>query len=311
MTSNEKVPLEDIVSVNVVRAGSSYVSMEVKGVSLVARIDSGAEISILSSTVYDKFVRKPGTLKDVNMKMADGTVLLGFIVHPVNMEIGRQTFKERLYVAPISDEMLLGHDLLLHLGVLLDLKSDTLVINNEHIPLNTHFKDGKPVVARVTIAKRTVVPPNSVVRLKCDMCVQMKDYFVEPKTDMKLVVPRVVRHGGDCPVVSFINPSENYRVLKKGSIIGNAYECSEFQEDPFCEQSADVTCSTVKEGELCNHQCEKGPKEVPSHLQEMYVKSIVGLNEEQAKELAKLLCNFQDVFAKDDYDLGSFNQIEH
>ncbi|KAH3742095.1 hypothetical protein DPMN_048829 [Dreissena polymorpha] len=52
MTSNEKVPSEDIVSVNVVRAGSSYVSMEVKGVSLVARIDSGAEISILSSTVY-------------------------------------------------------------------------------------------------------------------------------------------------------------------------------------------------------------------------------------------------------------------
>ncbi|KAH3726152.1 hypothetical protein DPMN_052008 [Dreissena polymorpha] len=90
---------------------------------------------------------------------------------------------------------------------------------NISLALNTHFKDGHPVVARVPIAKRTVVPPNSVVRLKCDMSVQMKDYFVEPKTDMKLVVPRVVRHGGDCPVVSFINPTENYRVLKKGSII--------------------------------------------------------------------------------------------
>ena len=88
-------------------------------------------------------------------------MLKGFIIEPLKLQLGSQTFKENIYIAPISDEMLLGHDLLHHLGVLLDMHSNTLVLNDEKIPVETIFKEGKPAVARVSLTKRVVVPPNS------------------------------------------------------------------------------------------------------------------------------------------------------
>ncbi|KAH3832738.1 hypothetical protein DPMN_106032 [Dreissena polymorpha] len=45
-----------------------------------ARVDSGADISILSSEVYDRLKRKPGKVKDINMQLADkNSILKGFV----------------------------------------------------------------------------------------------------------------------------------------------------------------------------------------------------------------------------------------
>ena len=76
--------------------------------------------------------------------------------------------------------MLLSHGLLHLLGVLLDMHSNTLVLNDEKIPVETIFKDGKPAVARVSLTKRVVVPPNSAVRLPCKMDTTLDDYYIEP-----------------------------------------------------------------------------------------------------------------------------------
>ena len=109
--------------------------MNVGGIPIKARIDSGAEITILSSKIFEKFSKQPTIVKKVVMQMADyDAVLQGFIVKPVQMKLGSQVFKERLYVAPITDDMLLGHDILHHLGVLLDLQTDTLILKDERIP---------------------------------------------------------------------------------------------------------------------------------------------------------------------------------
>ena len=61
-----------------------------------ARIDSGAEITILSMHVYDELPVKPDKVRDVVMKMADkDTLLTGFITKPIQLQIGSQTFLER------------------------------------------------------------------------------------------------------------------------------------------------------------------------------------------------------------------------
>jgi len=60
--------------------------------------------------------------------MADkDNVLKGFVTRPVQMRLGSHIFKERLYVAPISDEMLLGHDIMHRLGVLHDMPADLFI----------------------------------------------------------------------------------------------------------------------------------------------------------------------------------------
>ena len=94
--SNSKNNSEEKVKIHQVKAGSSFVQLNVGGIPVKARIDSGVEITILSSKIFEKFSKQPTIVKKVVMQMADNdAVLQGFIVKPVQMKLGSQVFKER------------------------------------------------------------------------------------------------------------------------------------------------------------------------------------------------------------------------
>ncbi len=50
---------------------------------------------------------------------------------------------------------------------------------------------------------------------------------------------------------------------------------------------------------------------VPHHLHEVFKSSTGKLTEDQSKSLARLLCEFSDVFAENEFDLGDLTAIEH
>ena len=114
--------------------------------------------------------------------------------------------------------MLLGHDILHHLGAMLDLNTETLFLNGERIPMHTKFRDDTSIVAKVTVAKRIVVPPNSAVRLRCKISTQLDDYVIEP-TDkvMKLgvLMPRCVRPSKSEPIICLVNTTDSYKTIKR------------------------------------------------------------------------------------------------
>ena len=153
---------EESVYIHQVRAGSSFVQLKVGSIDINARIDSGAEITILSSKIYEKLNKAPAKVKEVGLQMADkDTVMKGFIIQPLKMKLGNQCFSERVYVASIGDDMLLGHDLLHHLGVCLDMRTDTLILNEEQIPVTTSFNNNTPTVARVSVKQKVRLPPST------------------------------------------------------------------------------------------------------------------------------------------------------
>ena len=153
---------EESVYIHQVRAGSSFVQLKVGSIDINARIDSGAEITILSSKIYEKLNKAPAKVKEVGLQMADkDTVMKGFIIQPLKMKLGTQCFSERVYVASIGDDMLLGHDLLHHLGVCIDMRTDTLILNEEQIPVTTNFNNNTLTVARVSVKHKVRLPPNT------------------------------------------------------------------------------------------------------------------------------------------------------
>ena len=153
---------EERVYIHQVRAGSSFVQLKVGSIDINARIDSGAEITILSSKIYEKLNKAPAKVKEVGLQMADkDTVMKGFIIQPLKMKLGNQCFSERVYVASIGEDMLLGHDLLHHLGVCLDMRTDTLILNEEQISVTTSFNINTPTVARVSVKQKVRLPPNT------------------------------------------------------------------------------------------------------------------------------------------------------
>ena len=153
---------EESVYIHQVRAGSSFVQLKVGSIDINARIDSGAEITILSSKMYEKLNKAPAKVKEVGLQMADkDAVMKGFIIQPLKMKLGNQCFSETVYVASIGEDMLLGHDLLHHLGVCLDMGTDTLILNEEQIPVTTSFNNNTPTVARVSVKQKVRLPPNT------------------------------------------------------------------------------------------------------------------------------------------------------
>lgn len=51
--------------------------------------------------------------------------------------------------------------------------------------------------------------------------------------------------------------------------------------------------------------------DMPAHIQGLFERSTEHLNAEQSAQLASLLVEFQDVFARDDFDLGCFTAVKH
>ncbi|KAH3777105.1 hypothetical protein DPMN_178542 [Dreissena polymorpha] len=163
------------------------------------------------------------------MQPADmNSVLKGFVTQPIHVQLGKQSSMEGVCVAPISNEMLLGHDLLRHFKALIDLRSNCIWINDESIPLNTTFRD-KPVVAKVIMSKRTEVPQNSVVRVPCKLEEMLGAYNMEPVNNLQVLMP-VIRVTKEDLVVCLENPSDQFKTITKMVVVGNAYEFEDVPE---------------------------------------------------------------------------------
>ena len=56
---------------------------------------------------------------------------------------------------------------------------------------------------------------------------------------------------------------------------------------------------------------ENGKREIPEHLINLFDKSKGELDEQEQTQLSELLSEFEDVFAKSEFNLGKFNTIQH
>ncbi|XP_053403251.1 uncharacterized protein LOC123555723 [Mercenaria mercenaria] len=90
-----------------------------------------------------------------------------------------KVYRETIYVAPIAKDMLLGFDLL-HSKAVLDMRRGIINFDGEDLNQNVDKASGEPLVARVTLCKRNVVPPNSVMQVKCHVNRAMSVFMIEP-----------------------------------------------------------------------------------------------------------------------------------
>ena len=61
---------EEEFRIHVVNAGSSHLDARVDGFPVKARVDSGAEVTIVSLSVYEQLERKPRKVRSINMQLA-------------------------------------------------------------------------------------------------------------------------------------------------------------------------------------------------------------------------------------------------
>ena len=78
----------------------------------------------------------------------------------------------------------------------------------------------------------------------------------------------------------------------------------ESEDSNFKDTKEQVDIRSIEVDHITLDQIKKC---IPEFLKDMFENSIQNLTDEQSVVFAKFIISFQDVFAKNDFDMGSFN----
>ncbi|KAH3775399.1 hypothetical protein DPMN_176801 [Dreissena polymorpha] len=106
-----------------------------------------------------------------------------------------------------------------------------------------------------------------------------------------------------------MNITDRYPVLKKGKRVAKAFPIETVV--PVTESVEDYIAKTVEENSRPSVNNVRLSDKVPDHLKATFEESSKELSSEQNEKLANLLITYEDVFAKSEFDLGTFTDIEH
>ena len=113
-SSDSMSTLEDITICQLPSSSLLSVPVSLHDVKLLAIIDTAAEVTIISDSIFRELQPTPPYLKKVILHTAGRDLRMdGFVVGTVTLKLGEITFPEAVYVASIQDDMLLGLDFML------------------------------------------------------------------------------------------------------------------------------------------------------------------------------------------------------
>ena len=277
-------------------------NLKLNGISINAVVDTAAEVTIISDKVYDSLPIKPLIKRRTAMHGAGRDMKMEtLVIGPVSLKIGTKIYTSEVYVAPIGDAMLLGLDFMHKHNVILDCRKNVFFINGEALEMTYGKLQDTPKVSLVTVTSKTVIPPNSAVHVNGCLENKMQDYIVEPTEDIPVLMPRCLYAGQEKPRLCLVNASDRYYTIKKDTVIGQAIPADPLL--PTEDNNIYVAENT------CAQEDEKSS--FPERLKPMFDGVSTDLDEDDKEKLKDLLIEYQDIFAKHEFDLGHFNDIEH
>ena len=281
-------------------------------------VDTAAQVSVINQTIFEKFCHQNTKFEIVQLKGA-GTnhFMKGKFVKRQNIQIGSKTYNIDVYVAPISDDMILGADFLISKKAIVDFNSNSFKINNESVPIKIicDHQGHEIKVSQVKVLKHMCVAPNAVTYVKAKVDFEEgKEVIFEPVIlSNELMIPRTVLKSNSVIFLPVTNLTDSYKTLKKDKIIGSITEIDNtlMENDAIAQDQLDVRGLTIDHTFDDIKSTEELTKVLPIHIQDLFKRSSINLNLEQATEVATTLLEYSDIFAKNDTDLGKFDGVKH
>lgn len=213
-------------------------------------------------------------------------------------QIGGTSFKHRVLVANIEEEVILGMDMMTKLGCKLDLEENVIRINGEEIVLQRRTNN-RPNVAQVVLDEDTVLPERCQKMVPACLEINTPDgqiVMLEPGTsDERLgrgifVAKALIRTRKKIPI-RVMNINDFPVTLKKGCHLGRILDVS----------------SVIKQ--VCHTTTT--PKKAPVELEILIQNACQELTDDQSQEVRSLIYRYQNVFEGSGGLLGRTNIVQH
>ena len=327
-----------------------YIDGEIQGIEVTFTVDTGATTTIVSPRVYDKIPvdRRPSLSQGSNKRSlsnAEGKPMDCRGKATFQIQLGSLRLEKQLIVADITDEVLLGSDILQKdpsgpADILLS--ENRMILKDTSITLH---QVGLPTpIRRVTAADHYIIPGMSEVVI--DVFVErshVKNHdesedthlLIEPTTEFTekyslAVAPTLVDATSSTTVKTRVmNPFCEPVSIKQDTVIGHASEVEEPIHTIVLEETegehdcldsvrriplaTGIISESLRQvtSDKTNMSTEIIQEKVPEHLLMLYEDTISTRPEDEHEAIAKLLIENQDCFSRNEYDLGRTHLVEH
>ena len=215
---------------------------------------------------------------------------------PFRICVGHLILFKNVYVGPIQDDFLLGLDLLYELKASINVGKGTLHCRDYPVPIKKFkFPD---TVNFAKLSDDIHIQPFSetIAKISCEDGMVYPYFYLDPDYSLPVMVASSVYKRSKTNVVCIINNTNSQITLNKDTKIGKIVPINE-------EDILDHDIS-VKHVSFPN-------KILPERLRPLLENVHSSLTDAERDSLKKLLIEYQDVFAIDEYDIGSFTGISH
>ena len=296
---------------------SAFIPAVVEGVDAKLLVDSGAAVTLISQSLYEKINHKQCLIHcdmdNIVLKAAGDSILEVKAYVTVGFDIAGVTYTWTAFVVPISEDALLGYDFLYHFDCVLEARRG-LKINGKFV--NCELAGHVPDVNRVCLKSDTIIPARS--EAVAHTCIPDQsltdDIVIEPlseglRNDSLLVGACLVSSSSSMPVRIMNTSSEDINMCA-GTTIGRAHEVCNvitINDDEVHEGNTAIRSCHVQADINSNVSTE------PLHpiVDELYQRNSMDLNADEKKQLRDLLIKHDNAFAKSPSDLGRTSILKH
>ena len=202
----------------------------------------------------------------------------------------------------IRDPILLGVDFMKAIDATIHTGQGDVVVDGDVIAGTYRDDDKQPYACRVVKAEKDVIIPAASEKI-------VLGRVVNPVPNKQAVIGANTLPGGiqlgSCLVnmdntvpIQLLNLMDHEVRVKKDDMLGKLVE-AELVPEGNC-QNLDVPPSTVNDGNIA----------MPEHLRQLFENSTIDLNKKEKSEVASLLSDYADIFAKTDFDLEKFDALQ-
>ena len=287
-----------------------FVHTKVNGKSLQLLCDSGANVSILNSSLLNTWGNSlEPRLTPVNTMLltvtGESKPFKGKAV--VQMQLGKCTFEHEVLFADITQDGIIGIDFMIKNKCDLMISRSCLKVKGEEIPC--YMSNGiQPVCCRVALAENLSIPADSEIIVSgkpLDSLDRKRLGIVEPSM-------KFVQNTGVMVAKALVDP-------KTGNI---PLRLANFSKDPVMVHKDMVTAvlqpveSVGSERDQKSRVCQasessRDPNELPEYLVPLFERSSEHLDTAQKTRLKQFLVRNSDIFSKSSSDIGHTTLIQH